>query len=271
MYSQFIELVQQSLYTVDAFPTLKNSRLSTEEIVYHLKKKSPDDDAPVDQDLVDDFMEITSSKRTNLHSGVGDWLDVKSFPLTKFPAACSDSRQELYRYLLEHNRIFRRGYDDRGRFMFNDCIADCLQFTLLNTTNGPSRLRPVPDIIPRELICLIAQMIKYRLEVGASTPEGQVTRRATSKSGNKVEAFGWGSCWDDAYKDMLNPSGNIGQYIKWQRVEEFITDKIVTTTTGSRAGKKSPEELWGDIRSIDDDESDTEVDADKYGPSRDKD
>ena len=51
-YRQFIERVQQFLYVTDAFPSLREARLSTEDFVYAIKKCDPDDNLAIDQNLV---------------------------------------------------------------------------------------------------------------------------------------------------------------------------------------------------------------------------
>ena len=52
-YNDFKNRIQQYCYLKNAFPSVEESRLSTDEIVFQLKKISPDSNASSDSDLVD--------------------------------------------------------------------------------------------------------------------------------------------------------------------------------------------------------------------------
>ncbi|KAG2216813.1 hypothetical protein INT45_013825 [Circinella minor] len=232
-YQEFIDAVKQACYRIDAFPTRPDASLMTRRIVLDVKGFPPDDSREVDEDLVDDFMDIISKKRTSLHSAVGDWLSTKSFPLNRFPAECStgaNQKGHLYAYLLKDNRFARFDYDSRGRFLFNECISDCIRYTLLNQGRNKSRLSPVPPIIPREAICLVAQMICYRLKLEAfkQNEYPSTSSLQTMSSGEAhIEKFGWDTTWENAYHDMLNKDGDLGQHIQWLEVEKYVTKTIL--------------------------------------------
>ena len=92
-------------------------------------------------------------------------------------------------------------------------------------------------------------------ETTSSSSQSARTMKRKAKSASGIDSFGWGSCWEDAYYDMLDVHGKLGQHIKWVQVEDHITYAVSATKKSSSKGKRTPLDLWGDIRNDHSDES----------------
>ncbi|KAI7846646.1 hypothetical protein BDC45DRAFT_542689 [Circinella umbellata] len=130
-------------YTENAFPNIEEERIACVTLAKRI------------------FNEILSKRRTSLPSAVGVWLDKQYDLFARYVPQdiMALGKKEICGYLLVDNCFARTNFEINGPYLYSDAIADCICFMLLNHHSGNARLLPYPDIIGRQVICLVTLML----------------------------------------------------------------------------------------------------------------
>jgi hypothetical protein len=78
-----------------------------------------------------------SSKRTQLHSALGTWLNFYEFLKEFIPNDISlGDNLVLVEYLLEKLRFAKKDFSETGTYLFSPAISDCVTKVMLNRRRG---------------------------------------------------------------------------------------------------------------------------------------